>query len=117
MGTEFQLVLYPPRALISASGTTEIANRESQFNNAEIYPQLPDREYRYRPEARTTRASRKEKALLKEGLRLPGGEGGIHTFHTTGINHSDSMFYQVNRVLFESGTSEICISNRCKKLN
>ena len=73
MGTEFQLVLYPPRALISASGTTEIANRESQFNNAEIYPQLPDREYRYRPEARTTRASRKEKALLKEGLRLPGG--------------------------------------------
>ena len=55
------------------SGTTEIAIRESPGNKVGIILQRPDREYRYRPEARVERASRKEKALLKEGLRLPGG--------------------------------------------
>jgi hypothetical protein len=44
---------------------------------------LPDREYRYRPVARVLRAFAIEKALNKQGLRLPGGEGGIRTLDTS----------------------------------
>ena len=39
----------------------------------EISPLLSDREYSNLPDARVERASRKEKALLEEGLRLLGG--------------------------------------------
>jgi hypothetical protein len=49
----------------------------------EISLQLLSREYQYYPEAPVLRTSSKEKALLKEGLRLPGGEGGIRTLDTS----------------------------------
>jgi hypothetical protein len=60
-----------------------MANRESFDKNGGTALQLPAREYQHSPQARLLRASTIEKALLKEGPRLPGGEGGIRTLDTS----------------------------------